>query len=330
MDKVTDTKRLISKVANVLITSASAKIPLIEAFKIALNKSNPKNKVIAADSSTLALSQYVADEFWEMPVTNTLSVDNILKFCLSNEVKCILPTRDAELAFWANQKELFKLNGINVVISCLETIDICLDKLIFFRRCFEKGFSAIPTTTIINDLDCDIFVVKERFGAGSELIGINLGKKDSQKHAATLSNPIFQPYIEGSEISIDAWVDTSHKVKGLVLRRRQNVVLGESKVTTTFKNEIIEKQCIDLLESFEFYGPIVLQAIIDKKNKIHFIECNPRFGGASTASIAVGLDSLYWSFLDSCGVDLSTHIFMRSSNDTTQVRVQKDIYINVN
>ena len=330
MDKVIEARQLDFKIANALITSASAKIPLIDAFKKAINKINPKNKVIAADTSPLALSRYVADQFWEMPVTDTLSVDKILKFCLDNEVKCILPTRDGELAFWANQKELFKLNGINVVISCLETIDFCLDKLKFFQRCSEKGFSAIPTTTVINDLNCDIFVVKERLGAGSELLSINLDKNDAQAHAAVLSSPIFQPYIEGMEISIDAWIDTSHKVKGLVLRRREIVVLGESKVTTTFRNEIIEKQCIDLLESFEFYGPIVLQAIIDKKNKIHFIECNSRFGGASTASIAVGLDSLYWSFLDSCGVDISTHIFMRSSNDTTQIRVQRDIHTNAN
>jgi len=44
----------------------------------------------------------------------------------------------------------------------------------------------------------------------------------------------------------------------------------------------------------------------------------------------VGLDSLYWSFLDSCGVDISNHIFTRSSNDTTQIRAQTDIHINAN
>ena len=110
MDKVIEARQLDYKIANALITSASAKIPLIDAFKKAINKINPKNKVIAADTSALALSQYVADQFWEMPVTDTSSVDKILTFCLANEVKCILPTRDGELAFWANQKELFKDN----------------------------------------------------------------------------------------------------------------------------------------------------------------------------------------------------------------------------
>lgn len=105
MDKVIDARQLDYKTGNALITSASAKIPLIDAFKKAINKINPKNKVIAADTSALALSQYVADQFWEMPITDTSSVDKILKFCLDNEVKCILPTRDGELAFWANKKE---------------------------------------------------------------------------------------------------------------------------------------------------------------------------------------------------------------------------------
>lgn len=312
------------KNANVLITSSGDKINLIEAFKSAIKKIDKNYKLIAGDSSSTALSRFFADEFWEMPAMDDISIDTILTFCLDKKIKCIFPTRDNELLFWANQRQTFKKNGINVIISDAKAINTCLDKLEFFKRSYSKNYNLIPTSTRVDDLDCDLFVVKERFGSGSKNIGIKLNKSDAQSHANTLICPIFQPFIEGVEISIDAWVYKNHLVKGLVLRSRDLISNGESKITTTFKNQIIEKQCIEFIESLKLYGPVVVQAIVDDLNKLHFIECNARFGGASTASIVVGLDSLFWSFLDSLDKDVSSYNFNRSILETKQIRVHRD------
>jgi len=65
--------------------------------------------------------------------------------------------------------------------------------------------------------------------------------------------------------------------------------------------------------------------LIDKG--LHVIECNTRFGGASTASIAAGLDSFYWGLLESSGVDMSDYPFLRTSGEVRQVRVPSDIYL---
>ena len=59
------------------------------------------------------------------------------------------------------------------------------------------------------------------------------------------------------------------------------------------------------------------------------IEVNARFGGASTASIAVGLDVWYWSLLDFFGADdQNQYIFKRLKSDIRQIRHLTDIYIN--
>ena len=173
-------------------------------------------------------------------------------------------------------------------------------------------------------MESNYYVVKERFGSGSNLIGLKLNKKRALAHAKKLSHPIFQPYIAGQEISVDAWIDRSNLVKGLVLRKREFIVNGESKVTTTFRNQEFENQFKIFLENFQFYGHVVLQAIINQQGEIQIIECNARFGGASTASITVGLDSLYWSILDSFNEDIKNHPFNRSDIEFTQVRVQQD------
>jgi carbamoyl-phosphate synthase large subunit len=129
---------------------------------------------------------------------------------------------------------------------------------------------------------------------------------------------------------LDAWLDKMHQVKGLVLRRREHVVNGESQVTSTFRDPDIEATAIRVLEALKLSGPVVLQAMISDDHQMHVIECNARFGGASTASIAAGLDPFYWSLLEACGADVSDCAFARLPNEIRQVRVPSDLHFIVN
>jgi carbamoyl-phosphate synthase large subunit len=74
-----------------------------------------------------------------------------------------------------------------------------------------------------------------------------------------------------------------------------------------------------------------LQAIIGRAilgdEGLQIIECNTRFGGASTASIAAGLDSFYWSLLESSGADVSQAPFLRIPGEVRQVRAPTDTYV---
>jgi carbamoyl-phosphate synthase large subunit len=105
------------------------------------------------------------------------------------------------------------------------------------------------------------------------------------------------------------------------------VVNGESQVTTTFNNPSLEASARKVIEALKLRGPVVLQAIYDEVGEMHIIECNARFGGASTTGIAAGVDALFWSLLDAQGVDLEDYPFERSNSQVRQVRVPSDIYI---
>jgi carbamoyl-phosphate synthase large subunit len=65
-----------------------------------------------------------------------------------------------------------------------------------------------------------------------------------------------------------------------------------------------------------------LQAIV-VDGALQVIECNPRFGGASTASIAVGLDSLYWSLAEALGQH-EQRVLQRSATNVMQLRSPND------
>jgi carbamoyl-phosphate synthase large subunit len=306
--------------AAVLVTSASKKVPLIRAVKQAAEKLHPGTRVIPGDCDPAAAARYVADDFWVMPPVQDDELPALLAGCRQRNVRTVIPTRDGELAFWARHRAAFAEAGIHVIVSAPAAVELCLDKLAFSKY-------GIPAALSPDELDADRFVVKERYGAGSRGIGLNLDRQAALAHAARLEHPIFQPFINGTEISVDAWVDRCCRVHGLVLRRRETVINGESQVTATFRDAAVEKRASDLLAALGVAGPVVLQAIVDEAGKPHFIECNPRFGGASTTGIAAGLDSFYWSMLEAEGGDVSACSFRRIPGEVRQVRVPADIHL---
>jgi carbamoyl-phosphate synthase large subunit len=311
--------------SNVLITSASAKIPLIESVQKSIRKIGTNGKVFAGDISVNSLAAHFADSFWKMPPLDQLSLESLVRFCRQNDIKAIIPTRDGELEYFAEWKETLASEEIGVMISDKETVVICIDKLKFHQHAEKSGLPSIPTFLRPEDIQADALVVKERFGAGSGSLGIKLSQEEAIQHAKRLKEPIYQPFIEGREISVDMYVDRRGAVRGVVMRTRDEVIDGESRVTTTFYDDDLEKLCRTFVDAFSFYGHIILQVISDADGNYQIIECNPRFGGASSLSVFVGLDSFYWFLLESRGVDISGYPFVSNANrKVKQVRYPED------
>jgi carbamoyl-phosphate synthase large subunit len=217
--------------------------------------------------------------------------------------------------------------GIHVIVSSLEAIKRCVDKLAFAEFGRVLNLPIIPAKLDIDALNVESYVVKERFGAGSRSIGLDLNLDQARAHASSLKEPIFQPFIAGMEFSVDAWSDRFCKVKGLILRRRDTVINGESQITTTFSDIKLESQAREVIEALQLRGPVVLQAILDKKGLMHVIECNARFGGASTTGISAGVDSLFWALIEARGCDVFPYPFIRVAGQVCQVRAPSDTHI---
>lgn len=308
---------------NVLITSAASKAPLVCAMQTALARINPESRVIVGDIDPQALSRYVADEFWLMPTITNEALPLLIAGCHERGIGAILPTRDGELAFWAHHREAFCAAGIAIIVSPLASITRCLDKLAFAEFGLAQGLPMIPASQTPQMAGDGLYVVKERFGAGSQGLGLSLSFTAALEHAKGLDSPLFQPYITGPEISIDSWIDQNGTVLGVVLRRRDRVIDGESKITTTFRDPALERQACQAIQALDLRGPIVMQAII-VQGGLHIIECNPRFGGASTAAISAGLDSLYWSLGEAFGL-ASPPLFQRNEQEVRLVRLPTDV-----
>jgi len=311
---------------NVLLTSISKKVPFIKAVKAATDKIDPAITIFGGDTNNACIGKYFVDYFWEMPIDKLLSIADVINYCIDNKIGTIIPTRDGELYFLAKNKHFLKEKGINVMVPDEGQVLLCLDKLLFAETLIDLGFTAIPTTLAPNP-STEKFVVKERFGSGSQHIGLNLTFDEAVKFSKKLMQPIFQPMITGDEFSIDVYISPTGKIKAAMSRSRDLVQNGESQITTYHPIPTLESLCIDIALKLGLNGHLVFQAIKISDFEFQIIECNTRFGGGSTLSVSLGLDSFYWYLLEVNRLDFDSFKFERPLSTKRQIRFSDDIII---
>jgi carbamoyl-phosphate synthase large subunit len=308
----------------ILVSSAGAKVPLITAMSKSLARSFDNLQIVLADTRADSISFHFSDEKHIVLPAIQENLEWHLDFCRTKDIQLVIPTRDGELAFWANNVDFFLRNGVRVAISSPDTISLCSDKASFYKHLISNNIMAIPTSASLEDLPSGSYVVKERFGSASKNIGLDLNLDEASSRGRELLNPIFQTFIRGVEYSVDLWRSRLGDVTMCSPRTRDLIVDGEAKVTSTVRYPELESLSEKLAELLDIKGIAVMQFIVDEQGRIWVIECNARIGGASTASVAAGAPLFELLTLDF--LELGYKELANSSNikSITQVRAQKD------
>lgn len=315
-----------SRSIHVLITSLSKKVPLIKAARNALQYFDKNSSIIGADQDANCIGKYFVDGFWHMPPIDTLTKERILDYCKKKNMNAVIPTRDKELEIWSAYQSYFLDHGIHVMVSPLGGIKSCLDKKMFYDQLQSHQISTPKTSQNIDEIHAKTFVVKEIQGSGSKGIGLKLSYEEAKHFAKTSIQPIFQAFIEGEEYSVDLYIDQENSVKGVIARKRLLVIDGESQITETTRAEKLEQLCKKTALLLGLKGHIIFQVILDKvTGQYEIIECNPRFGGASTLSVAAGLDSFRWFFHETLNEALPE--FKRTETEIKLIRHAEDFFI---
>jgi carbamoyl-phosphate synthase large subunit len=286
----------------VLVTSASRKVPLLRAFREAFLALPAEGTLWAADSDELAAGALEADGFWHMPPFEALDPDDIESFCRSHRIRLVVPTRDAELRLFAELKPRLAEAAVLVAVGTAEGVACCDDKLAFSRFCGENGVTAVPTALRADEIDVAQFVVKERRGAGAASGAFGVSRPDALAIAATLDEPVFQPFLTGREYSIDVYIGIDGTPRGSVARTRDLVVAGESQVSTTVEAAELCATATRLATDLGIYGHAVFQGIEAEDGSFAMLECNPRVGGASVLAFAAGLKTPQYLIEDALGI----------------------------
>ena len=271
---------------NVLITSAAAKVLLVQAFQRA---AAPRGgRVLTADMAASCAAGLFSDaHLMVKPINADGALEELLSICASHDVGLIVPTRDGELAFFAQYKERFEEAGVAVLVPALDRLRICQDKRAFGEAIAAHGLGAIP----VLDQPVTRFpaFVRPAEGAG----GRGVRRIDDAAELATvgdLTDYLVHPLIVAPEYSIDLLMDFDGRALQAVVRERSQVVAGESRVSTVVRHDRLEADTFKLGEALGV-GHNTVQAFDDPERGLLFIEVNPRFGGASNCSIEAGLQS---------------------------------------
>lgn len=286
---------------NVLVTSLSRKVPLLEVVRQALRSSPAGGVLWGADADPECVGRYFADRFWEMPpLSEPDASQRLLEFCSGQRIGLLIPTRDGELPLLAELRDELAERGTYVPIGTTEAIDVCLDKLRFHDHCRHEGIPAAPTALGLDELEAQRFVVKERRGRGSRRLGIGLAREGALAHAEPLAEPIFQPLLSGEEHSVDLYVNRRGEVVDAAPRTRIRVHEGESTVTETVEHPELASTAVRLAESLDLRGHLVIQGFAGDRD-VTLLECNPRVGGASTLGFHAGIRSPLWAIREALG-----------------------------
>ena len=133
-----------SMVPRILFTSLSRKVSLHESVLAQARSFHPEAELIGGDCDPDCRGRASIEQFVETPPLDGISNEEFAEFCQAGGFTHVIPTRDGELAYFAEALPVLRQYGIDAMISSPAAIEACLDKLLFARKAAKLGFPSIP------------------------------------------------------------------------------------------------------------------------------------------------------------------------------------------
>ncbi|MCR4842239.1 MAG: ATP-grasp domain-containing protein, partial [Eubacterium sp.] len=278
----------------ILFTGAGRRIELIQAFRQAALTLGKNLKIFGADMAGDAPALVYCDYTRKVcGMRDDNYIPELLEICKSDEIDLVIPTIDTDLLVLSENKQKFEACGIKVLISAPDNIRICRDKnntSQFFVDCGCKAPMPVNDWKEYNS-GYPAFI-KPKDGSSS----INAFKVENAEelevYAAQVEDYIVQPFVDGTEYTVDAFCDFDGNPVYITPRVRLQVRAGEVLKTRIALDDTIIAESRNIIKGFKPVGPITIQLIRDDKTgDDYFIEINPRYGGGAPLSMKAGARS---------------------------------------
>ncbi len=276
---------------NVLITAASRRVPLVQAFRRALDEVGG-GRVIVTDVNPLSPAVYMADRAFRVSMASEPGyVEEILAISATAGVGLVVPTIDDELAALALAASTFADAGIQVAVSSVDTIAICNDKHATCWTLNARGIAA-ATSFLPADLPPEPrfpLFIKPRFGRGSVAAFPVRNARELSFFLEYVPEPVIEAYLDGPEFTIDMLCDFSGRPLAVVPRERLVVRAGVTDRGRTVNDPRLIDLAVACASALSFAGPVNIQCRMVEGRPVVF-EINPRFSGGVPLTIAAGAD----------------------------------------
>ncbi len=279
---------------NILFTSVGRRVELVEAFRQAARRIGVRLVIHGSDISATAPALFYCDrKHITCRISNPDYIPTLLTICKEQKIKMLIPTIDTDLLILSQNREAFEAIGTTVLIADPEMIGICRDKRYtadFFISCGLK--SPVPVDREEDYRSGFPCFIKPKDGSSS----MNAFKVENAEELSTyckeVPDYIIQPFIGGTEYTIDIFCDLEGRPIVITPRERVLVRQGEVIKTTICQDERMIRESMAICEKFRPRGPITVQLIREERSgDDYYIEINPRFGGGSPLSMKAGADS---------------------------------------
>lgn len=248
-------------------------------------------RVVAADMSASAVGFSFADRALTLPAASSDAlVPRLLAACETEDVDVLFPDVDEEFAPLARARAEFDKIGVRLLLSGVDTVDSCTDKLRFAGELARRGLPS-PSTLRAADLSPDAafpLFVKPRTGRGSAH-SVRVGDRAELACALRhVPDPLVQPFLPGAEYSIDTLSTMEGRFLYASVRERLATDSGISTRGRTVEWPDLEALAATVIEALGIIGPACLQCILDASGAPQFTDCNPRLGGGVALSVEAG------------------------------------------
>ena len=278
----------------ILFTAVGRRVELMQTFHAAAVKTGIALQIYGADVSDTAPALQFCDKSVMVPrIADAGYIPVLLSICEREKIDALIPTIDTDLLLLSRCKEQFAAIGTRVMIAAADKIALCRDKRLtadYFEGLglhsphpvdrFEDYYGAYPAFIKPKDGSSSIFAYKAH------------NEAELKAYAQQVPDYIIQPFIKGTEYTVDAFCDFEGKPIFITPRIRLAVRSGEVLKTEIAQDDRIIEEMQCLLADFKPCGQITVQLIREEKSgEDHYIEINPRFGGGAPLSIKAGADS---------------------------------------
>ena len=279
---------------NLLVLSCGTRNKLVSFFK-----ESGFEKIVGTDCSNLAPALYETDAHYLVPrMSEPGYLSEILAICKKEKIDAVLPLQEDELHLIAQKKELFLENQILPIVSELETIDLCRDKMKFYQHLKTAGIPVLPSYDNLEAFRTAYACGKESFpvfvkpvsGAGS----IGAMKVNSMELLTALIKDSKEPlmiqrFSKGKEYGADIYVDLlSGKVTDIFLKEKIRMRAGETEKSVSVKKQEVFELIQRTMQQFACRGPVDMD-IFESDGEVFVSEINPRFGGGYPHAYACGI-----------------------------------------
>lgn len=276
---------------NVLITAASRRVPLVNAFRTALARSGG-GRIVVTDVNALSPAVYSGDRAYLVPLTSDPHyLDEALAVCQAERIGMLVPTIDDELPIFGAAVERFAAHGVRVVVSPEATTTLCNDKFETCRVLRERGVAAaesflrggLPASPTLP------LFIKPRFGRGGVGAVTARTPRELDFFLDYVPDPVVQEYLTGPEFTIDVLCNFAGRPLSIVPRERVVVRAGVIDRGRTVNDPALIDLALACTAAVTFIGPINIQCRVHEGRPTVF-EINPRFSGGIPLTIEAGAD----------------------------------------